>query len=556
MKSRLAARLILIASFILVISVSLATTPGTSLNFQLVGQNPFFNRGMNAALAIFNNFVYVGSRTDGSSSCGVDLKGKPISGSCPHVHPGVLIVDVKNPASPTVVGEIGSPNEGVPFLTPRELRVIPNQNLLLVMNFQCSPFIHACQQPVTAADFAAASVFNIDFYDLSDPTNPQLVSSYVPTSAAGRHVKPHEMFLWQDPNNEDRVLLWMSTPTIGINPARPNLIITDISQARQGIFTELAEGNWNSLYPGTSQSNYPFDPTSADGCGPYDCNLFVHSMSTTPDGTRTFMALEAGHFLVLDTSSVVNNPTPGVVQSLNNSLLTNPTNRPVWLQNPPSAAAVPFVAPNGCGRVARRQEKDCPNSHSAVKVPGRALALTTDEVYGTFTFSAFGCRWGWERLIDVSDPAHPFIVGEYEIAENQLSFCGTPADDSLTEQVTSYSSHNPTVLPDIAIVDWHSGGVQVSDISNPANPVQAGFFLPTPLESVATEDPALSRGPNKVVMWSYPIIKNGLIYVVDIRNGLYILKYTGPFADEVKGIGFLEGNSNLGDAVDLDQNQQ
>jgi hypothetical protein len=126
----------------------------------------------------------------------------------------------------------------------------------------------------------------------------------------------------------------------------------------------------------------------------------------------------------------------------------------------------------------------------------------------------------------------------------------------LTEQVTSYSSHNPTVLPDLAIVDWHSGGLQISDISNPANPTQAGFFLPTPLDSVATEDPALSRGPNKVVMWSYPIIKNGLIYVIDIRNGLYILKYTGPFSDEVAGVSFLEGNSNLGDAADLAQNQQ
>ncbi|HET7870274.1 MAG TPA: hypothetical protein VFM85_08145 [Actinomycetota bacterium] len=70
---------------------------------------------------------------------------------------------------------------------------------------------------------------------------------------------------------------------------------------------------------------------------------------------------------------------------------------------------------------------------------------------------------------------------------------------------------------------------------------------------MATEDPALSRGTNKVVMWSYPIICKGLIYAIDIRNGLYILRYTGPHADEVANIGFLEGNSNLGDALKLDQ---
>jgi hypothetical protein len=45
-----------------------------------------------------------------------------------------------------------------------------------------------------------------------------------------------------------------------------------------------------------------------------------------------------------------------------------------------------------------------------------------------------------------------------------------------------------------------------------------------------------------------PIIKHGLIYVVDIRNGLYIFQYTGRHAHETSRIGFLEGNSNLGDA--------
>jgi hypothetical protein len=69
---------------------------------------------------------------------------------------------------------------------------------------------------------------------------------------------------------------------------------------------------------------------------------------------------------------------------------------------------------------------------------------------------------------------------------------------------------------------------------------------------VANEDPALSMGTNKVVMWSFPIIKDGLIYVVDVRNGLYILNYTGPRAGEVESLAFLEGNSNLGDAIRLD----
>jgi hypothetical protein len=68
------------------------------------------------------------------------------------------------------------------------------------------------------------------------------------------------------------------------------------------------------------------------------------------------------------------------------------------------------------------------------------------------------------------------------------------------------------------------------------------------------EDPRLSSDPDtgrheKVVMWSYPIIKDGLIYVVDLRNGLYVLKYGGRFSKEVERISFLEGNSNQGHAL-------
>jgi len=104
-----------------------------------------------------------------------------------------------------------------------------------------------------------------------------------------------------------------------------------------------------------------------------------------------------------------------------------------------------------------------------------------------------------------------------------------------------------TVTKDLALVTWHSAGLQLFSTSDPARPTQLAAFVPEPLGSVATEDPALSSGPDQVVMWSYPIIQDGLIYVVDIRNGLYVLKYRGPNEGEVASTGFLEGNSNLSD---------
>jgi hypothetical protein len=503
-------------------------TPGTASNITLVGHDPLFDRGMNAALALYTDpatgrsYVYVGNRTDGSLPCSQTGNVQPCHASSNvHTHPGILIVDVSNPAAPSNVGEIGPPYAGLPGITTRELRVWPQQKLLMVMTFRCSSVIHDCA-PGNDTTFP----FDIKFFDLSDPVHPSFLGAYVPTDRAGAQVKPHEMYLWVDPGNADRALLWLSTPSTSVDPNRPNLMIVDISKAPA--VTEIAEGNWNQFFPGAANpANYDFD-------------LSLHSMAPTADGTRTNLAYLRGGFGVLDTSAVVRDTDDHFI-SLTDKLLTPVPNFVRWGTG------------NQCpGHTAA----GCSESHSAVPVPGRPFDLSTDEVYGTFTTPSFGWPWGWARLINVANPARPRLIGEYKIPQNTQAFQGSPGDDQATEQFTSYSSHNPTLLPDLAFIAWHSGGLQAIDISDPGDTTQAGWFSPAPLTSVASEDPALNGGPNKVTIWSYPIISNGLIYVVDIRNGLYVLRYTGADASEVAGIRFLEGNSNLGDAVGLTRNHQ
>src|SRR6266511_1636312 len=134
-------------------------TPGTSLNFQLVGSNPLYARGMNAALTIYDHYLYVGNRTDGSSTCGIGDPRRDV-----------------DPKNPTVVGEIGAPYAGQVGITTRELRVWPQKKLLMVMTFRCSSVIHACP-----AGTDTAFPFDIKFFDLTDPVHPTFISSYVPS---------------------------------------------------------------------------------------------------------------------------------------------------------------------------------------------------------------------------------------------------------------------------------------------------------------------------------------------------------------------------------------
>ena len=475
-------------------------TPGTSANVTLVGHEPLFNRGLNAALASYGDYIYVGSRTDGSSRCGLGDPRREELGldACPHVHPGILVVDVSDPTSPHVVSEIGPPHAGNVSETTRELRVWPSKELLIVANFSCSAVIHSCVPGGVTPTFR--------FFDLSEPANPTFVSEWTPRQANGAIRAPHEFYLWEDPDNPDRALLWISTPTTSGNVNNANLLIADISTvAAGGSPTLVAQGTWTPQFP-TPRAN-----------------IALHSMTPTPGGRITHLAYLSGFFLILDTADVAEgNYEPGEVLDLNDNLLTPVENRPTW---------------------------DNPNpGHSAVPFPGRPFSFVTDEIYGTFTSPDFGCPWGWARALQVANPARPHVLGEYKIAEDTC-----PPPTQADQERASYSSHNPTLTRNLALVTWHSGGFQVIDIEDPALMQQSGWFSPTPLAEVANEDPALSMGTNKVVMWSFPIVKAGLIYAVDIRNGLYILDYTGQRADEIADITFLEGNSNLGDAVRLDR---
>ena len=460
--------------------VPLPPMPG---GFELVGHEPLRNRGMNSALAVHGHYVYVGNRTDGTHSDG-----------------GVMVVDVADPSAPRIVGEIGPPDEGNPGESSRELRILPQQGLLMVLNHGCSEAIHRCASAATTVGFAPTDS-NIRFYDITgaNAAAPKLVSEYL--APRNQPQIPHEFVVWNDPQRPGRTLMFWTAPSSAEEGGRPNLYVTDISGAREGRFVELAE--WSTVIVNEERDNR------------------LHSLTLSPDGRRAHLAFLGGGFLVADTSDFADAAAAPQVR-----LVTPVENRVFWTD---------------------------PGAHSAIKVPGRDYALVTDEVYGRLggVLAAHGCPWGWVRMIDIAQPERPRIAAEYKLPVNDPAFCESVSEER--NNFTSLSAHNPTLTRNLAFLTWHSAGLQAIDISDPAQPRPAGAYMPEPLPSVQTEDPALSSGEDKVVMWSFPVIKDGLIYVIDLRNGLYILRYRGPYEDEVARVGFLDGNSNSGDAARLEE---
>jgi LVIVD repeat-containing protein len=481
-KSALFKVLVGIAAVVLALPAVAAGQPRTG-SIRQVGHEPLMNRGMNAAIAVHGDYAYIGSRTDGSHV------GQP--------HGGIMVVDISRPRRPELVTE--TPIDAKPGESSRELRVWRSQDILIVLNTNCGagPTLHHCSLTDPEAR-------NFRFYDISgqNARRPRLITQM------DEHT--HEFFLWEDPNNPTRALIFGGNAgsTCGEHPT-PScpFAVWDISPVLEG---EQPETLYSNLHGFTRFPADPALPVQKPTGG-------LHSLSVSNDGTRAYFALLTGGFGIVDTSDFARD-------------LPSPQPRPITFNE---------SRPTWRG----------PGAHSAIKLWGRDWAWVSDEVYGTATGSAHGCPWGWARLVDITDPTRPTVEAAYRIDENDPDTC-----EAWNPPRTSYSAHNPTLTPSIAFSTWHSGGLQAVNITKPWQPDQLAEFFPRPLREVMLEDPRLSSDPDtgrneKVVMWSYPIIKDGLIYVVDLRNGLYVLDYNGRFEREVERIGFLEGNSNQGDAL-------
>src|SRR5918995_2063308 len=210
-------------------------------SFPQVGHEPLMERGMNAALAVNGDYVYVGSRTDGGHE---DMP-----------HGGIMVVDASNPSAPELLGPPLYPKPGE---STRELRVWRSQDVLIVLNTNCGvgDQLHHCTLP---------SISNIDFYDVSG------ANATTPRHLYELQADTHEFFLWEDPNDPERALIFAgnASPNPACAPRGGSescpFAVWDISQVPNG-------GAPVTLYKG---------PHGYSSGG-------LHSLSVSNDGTRAY----------------------------------------------------------------------------------------------------------------------------------------------------------------------------------------------------------------------------------------------------------------------------
>src|SRR5207302_38673 len=178
----------------------------------------------------------------------------------------IAIVDIADPSTPTVVGSLGLPDEGLDGMSSRELRALPEQDLLVVLNLACDPALHGCSGHPAEGE-------NLKLYDISDRRAPKLTATYSITSGILRPRSPHEMYLWHD---GARALVFLAAP-----PAAPSYEVIDISDKTAPV--QLAT----------------FDPVKA-GLASQGADDILHSVSASPDGRLVYASHQRSGLVVFD----------------------------------------------------------------------------------------------------------------------------------------------------------------------------------------------------------------------------------------------------------------
>lgn len=111
------------------------------------------------------------------------------------------------------------------------------------------------------------------------------------------------------------------------------------------------------------------------------------------------------------------------------------------------------------------------------------------------------------KIIDVSDLTDM----------NEISTFKSTLEENETGNPTNSIAHNSFIVGNnFVVLSYYHEGVQIYDISDPQNPVRAGFY---------DTEPANTNYSGSIGCWGvYPYLPSGNILASDVRHGLFVLK--------------------------------
>lgn len=417
------------------------------------------------------------------------------------------------------------------------------------------------------AAVAGTAFDNFMVFDITDPTNPSLVTAWGAeeifdpgvgdeTSDVGRVLDAAlwlldgfgasaNRFLHDITISADGTQAYLANWDAGLilldisDPANPNVVsvaLDPVEGSRDGEVnshsvwpsedgTIVVEGEedfsaWESSVPPsnlTMDSDFPGDPTipgaavSTTAGDDFETNQ-TGNIGTT-DGTSvdvTSGPLAGNSYLAVEFATAAGSPTFADTGPITGEL--------VWIGRGCSTSQGDTILNVGDfdpGDIAVVRRGACffeEKAQTAASLGASAVIIANNNPTST--------PWSGLRIWDYTDPANPVLASLFDTTCSASTAPGGPCDPSGT-----YSAHNVIVETTgnqvKAYVSWYSDGMLVIDVTDPWNPVEVGRFL--------DDDVNVNGEPND--FWGvYKAPNDPFIYGSDRNGGLYIFKEQGSGA--------------------------
>ena len=518
-----------------------------------------------------------------------DGRGLGIAGNClfvghangPGVRHAINIFKIQaNPEKqpPVQVGEIPAMSEGNQGFDDRELRSLVYKTS------------SGDDRYVLVRNAGTNTIGRLQSYQIDANTCLPTFTSEV----TDFHSQSHEFFLWHDPANANRVLVYMTNWTGSLpDPEHPGLTIPDlialaVTDERTGAV--LPKAKMLAGFTLQDVGGPPIDERP-DATGLFSDGRFLdfsdsknrlgqagnfqnreqnrlHSVSVTDDGERVYVAGTTAGFYVLDSEAIAHATdaqlaagtsgchqrstivtSGGAIDAAKLSALASDCLHMV-VNNDPGLKA--FLASNASAdtKASRylvlltRSRFDVyppvnalpTGTHSAVFVPNRPARVRGNTkgrpAYVWLSDENGGCPLNHARMVSVEAEATPIMIGAFAIPDNLVDEC---LDQATTE---------PNGTPRRRVPQQNHNPTVFKNLVfttwyghglraiDISNP-----YTPREVGYALTIPQGVAR--------TYPVFKDGLIYWVDNDTGLHVAQYTGPRLDELPGpgTGTYEGNA-------------
>jgi hypothetical protein len=428
-------------------------------NMSVVGHHDLGSRGFNADVFVHEGYAYVGSWGFEDWSGGGDNR------FCPdQSHSGVAVIDARVPTQPGLVATLQNPAD----TSAEDVVVFTAPYGPLAGHDIAVAGIQACGSRFDTALFRGLLV-----WDVTNPTHPVEISR-LNTGCCTRGI--HELEV-QHRTDLARTYVYASVPASEYpdegspsgrrdRAGRGDFRLIDITDP--AALVEVS--NWGVVH------DLGGPPAAGLGCDPDP--IYGHSAEPSADGRLAFLAYWDSGFIAID--------------------LSDPTH-PVYK-----------------GRTVYPATADG-DAHSSSYDEDRRLLFSADEDFCKNSGSGTEKGYGYLRVYDYSDLAHPYQIGQFKTA-NSL---GTN-----DQQAGDYVIHNPLLVGTDVYASWYSDGVRVIDTSNPQGPREVAFFVPPRTNNPVSPS---QRGvlTNTPQVWGVAVDEaTGLVYLSDMNSGLWIVRRT------------------------------